>query len=249
MDLGLEGKVAMVTGGSRGIGAAIAMLLLEAGCEVAVTATTEKSLACFRERVSGPLQEKLKLISCDFEDEQQVKNIEVQLHQLQVDILINCAGINQIGLAENVSHDDFSRIQKVNVTAPFRLCKAAISGMAARNWGRIVNITSIFGTVSKAHRISYSTSKFALSGMTKALALDYASKGVLVNAVGPGVIETELTLNILGDRGVNEIKADIPLGRLGRPEEVAKLVVFLASVENGYITGQQIIIDGGYTCA
>ena len=121
--------------------------------------------------------------------------------------------------------------------------------MASRNWGRIVNITSIFGTVSKAHRVSYSTSKFALHGMTKALALDYATRGVLVNAVGPGVIETTLTRNVLGDNGVKQIMADIPVGRLGQPEEVARLVVFLASEANGYVTGQQIVIDGGYTSA
>ena len=249
MELGLAGRRALVTGGSRGIGAAIAVLLLESGCVVTVTARTKESLAAFVETAPTSLRAKLNTIACDFDDDKQVMQLEQHLTASQIDILVNCAGINQIDLAEDVTRDDFLRIQRVNVEAPFRLCKAVIVGMASRNWGRIVNITSIFGTVSKAHRVSYSTSKFALHGMTKALALDYATRGVLVNAVGPGVIETTLTRNVLGDNGVKQIMADIPVGRLGQPEEVARLVVFLASEANGYVTGQQIVIDGGYTSA
>jgi len=140
-------------------------------------------------------------------------------------------------------------IQRVNVEVPFLLSKAVVSGMAKRQWGRIVNITSIFGTVSKSQRLSYSTSKFALHGMTCALALEYAKDNVLVNAVGPGVIETELTRNVLGKEGIDRVSKDIPIGRLGQPEEVARLVAFLAGEDNSYLTGQQIIIDGGYTSA
>ena len=247
MELGLAGKVALVTGGSRGIGAAIALLLLESGCEVTVTARTKESLEALIETAPTSIRTRLKIIACDFDDEEQVTQLAQHVAATQIDVLVNCAGINQIGLAEDVAHEDFLRIQRVNVAAPFKLSKAVIGGMASRNWGRIVNVTSIFGSVSKAHRLSYSTSKFALHGMTKALALDYAEKGVLVNAVAPGVIDTTLTKNVLGEDGVKKMLASIPLRRLGQPGEIAKLIVFLASEANSYITGQQIIIDGGYT--
>ena len=247
MELGLAGKVALVTGGSRGIGAAIALLLLESGCEVTITARTKESLAAFVENAPTTQRTRLNIITCDLDDEKQVTKLVQHLAASKIDVLVNCAGINKIGLAEDVANDDFLGIQRVNVSAPFRLSKAVIGGMASRNWGRIVNVTSIFGSVSKAHRLSYSTSKFALHGMTKAFALDYAEKGVLVNAVAPGVIETALTKNVLGEDGVKKMLESIPLRRLGQPREIAKLIVFLASEANSYVTGQQIIIDGGYT--
>ena len=190
---------------------------------------------------------KSKQAETDFNIDEQVKKLEEHLRNTRTDILINCAGINKIGLLEDVSFCEFSEIQRVNVEGPFRLCKAVVVGMAARDWGRIVNVTSIFGSVSKAHRLSYSTSKFALYGMTKALALDYAEKGVLVNAVAPGVVETMLTRNVLGEDGIKKMLTNIPVGRLGKPEEIAKLIAFLASEANSYMTGQQIIVDGGYT--
>lgn len=243
------GKAALVTGGSRGIGRAISNLLLEFGCQVTVTARTEESLLSFIQTVPASWRERLDTIVCDFNLDEQVRELEQCLGNKPTDILINCAGVNKIGLLEDISFNEFSEIQRVNVEGPFRLCKAAVVGMAARDWGRIVNVTSIFGSVSKAHRLSYSTSKFALHGMTKSLALDYAERGVLVNAVAPGVIETTLTRNVLGDDGVKKILASIPVGRLGKPEEIAKMIVFLASEANSYVTGQQIIVDGGYTSA
>lgn len=249
METGIEGKTAIVTGGSRGIGMATTIELLKSGCNVTITARTQNSLNAFSKKISSAWQKRLHTVVCDFTKDDHLTQFEQSLSASHIDILINSAGINRIGAFESVSLNEFTEIQKVNVEAPFRLCKAVISGMAMQNWGRIVNVTSIFGLVSKAHRLSYSTSKFALNGMTKALALDYAEKGVLVNAVGPGVIETELTRNVLGDKGIKKIITNIPAGRLGQPEEIARIIVFLASGANTYLTGQQIIVDGGYTSA
>ena len=125
--------------------------------------------------------------------------------------------------------------------------RAVAPAMAARGWGRIVNIASIFGKVSKEFRASYSASKFALDGMSAALAAEVAATGVLVNCVSPGVIDTELTRRVLGEDGIRELASRVPQGRLGRPEEVAALVAWLAGPENTYVSGQNIAIDGGFT--
>jgi NAD(P)-dependent dehydrogenase (short-subunit alcohol dehydrogenase family) len=135
----------------------------------------------------------------------------------------------------------------VNVTAPFRFSQVVLAGMRSRNWGRIVSITSIFGKVSKAHRASYSTSKFALDGMMAALAAEVAVDGVLVNCVAPGLTETDLTRAMLDEKGVAELVDQIPARRLAQPGEIAAFVVWLAGPENTYISGQNIAIDGGFT--
>ena len=249
MQTKMDGKRALVTGGTRGIGAAITLALASRGYHVQVTARSSASFDDFMEATDGDLTHNIDFMACDFESAQQVATLEEHLRETDVDILINNAGINKISPVSDIHIDDFALIQRVNVEVPFLLSKAVVSGMAKRQWGRIVNITSIFGTVSKSQRLSYSTSKFALHGMTCALALEYAKDNVLVNAVGPGVIETELTRNVLGKEGIDRIGKDIPIGRLGQPEEVARLVAFLASEDNSYLTGQQIIIDGGYTSA
>jgi 3-oxoacyl-[acyl-carrier protein] reductase len=121
--------------------------------------------------------------------------------------------------------------------------------MAKRGYGRVVNMTSIFSLVSKSSRASYATSKFALVGFTRTLALDFASSGVLANSIGPGFIETEMTRRMLGEAGIREMVAAVPLGRLGQPVEVARLTAFLASPLNSFLTGQNIILDGGFTSA
>jgi len=163
------------------------------------------------------------------------------------DILVNNAGISKIGPFDSIDPADFERIQQVNVYAPFLLMRSVVARMREKRWGRIVNIASIFGVVSRELRASYSASKFALDGMTAALAAEVATDGVLANCVSPGFIDTELTRNILGERGIAELVARVPMKRLGKPEEIAAFVAWLVSDENTYISGQNLIIDGGFT--
>ena len=141
----------------------------------------------------------------------------------------------------------FEKVQQVNVTAPFILCQAVLLGMRERKWGRIVNISSIWGKISKAYRAPYSASKFAIDGLTAAISAEVATDGVLVNSVAPGFIDTELTRKILGVDGMNQLAQQVPAKRIGNKEEVAKFVAWLAGPDNTYISGQNIAIDGGFT--
>jgi 3-oxoacyl-[acyl-carrier protein] reductase len=232
-----SGRKALVTGGTRGIGAAIASRLSADGAEVIVTGT----------RPSAEVPAGCSYRQANFEHEETTAAFAAALEKEPVDILVNNAGINKIAPFDRIDPADFDRIQRVNVRAPFLLCRAVISEMRRRQWGRIVNIASIFGVVSREQRASYSASKFALDGMTAALAAEVAADGVLVNCVSPGFIDTELTRGILGEAGIAELTARIPMRRLGRAEEIASFVAWLVSEENSYISGQNIIIDGGFT--
>lgn len=231
-------KKALVTGGTRGIGLAIARALVESGHEVTVSGTSSEG--------HGP--EGCAYLGCDFSDPSQLGAFAVEVAKMDLAVLVNNAGINKIGFLEEYDPADFARIQQVNVMAPFTLCRAVVPGMRKRHFGRIVNITSIWGVVSKSGRSAYSASKFGLFGLSRALALEVAADNVLVNCVAPGVVDTELTRKVLGENGIREMVQQIPIGRLGRPEEIARFVLFLASEENTYMTGQNIVVDGGFTC-
>lgn len=233
----LQDKRAVVTGGTRGIGRAIACRLLAEKAAVLVTGTqapTRPPQGCLYSPV-------------DFTDESATGDFARELADWGPDILVNNAGINMVAPFLSIEDDDFSRIQQVNLHAPFKLCRAVVPMMKARGWGRIVNIASIWGKISKAQRASYSASKFALDGMTAALAAEVARFGILANCISPGFINTELTRKVLGDDGIKAQVAAVPINRLGEPEEVAAFVAWLVSDENTYISGQNIAIDGGFT--
>ena len=161
--------------------------------------------------------------------------------------MVNNAGINKIGEFTTIDIDDFVRILKVNLRTPFQLCQAVIPYMKKKGWGRIVNMTSIFGNITKEYRAPYSTSKFGLDGMTAALAAEVAEMGILANSIGPGFIDTELTRNVLGKKGIEELRDRIPIKRLGQANEIASLVSWLVSDENTYMSGQNLMIDGGFS--
>ncbi|MDX8412798.1 MAG: SDR family oxidoreductase [Mariprofundales bacterium] len=233
----LSGKRAVVTGGTRGIGRAIVQYLLAEGAEV---------LATGRGDISTPLLG-CEYCSVDFTDRSAVDTFSRSLANQRVDILVNNAGINAIAPFASIQEEDFLQIQQVNLHAPFKLCQAVLPGMKERQWGRIVNIASIWSTISKEYRASYSASKFALDGMTAALSAEVARCGILVNCVSPGFINTELTRKVLGDEGIKAQVATVPIGRLGEPEEIAAFVAWLVSPHNSYISGQNIAIDGGFT--
>ena len=231
-------KKALVTGGTRGIGAASAQALFEAGYEVFASGTSP----------TGQAPKGCKYLTCDFSDASALEFFAAEVARLDLDVLVNNAGINKIGPLSDYDLADFSRIQQVNVMAPFVLCRAVVPGMQKRRWGRIVNITSVFGVVSKVGRSAYSASKSSLLGLSRALALEVATDNVLVNCLAPGFVDTELTQRILGEKGISDIVATVPMGRLAATQEIARYVLFLVSEENTYMTGQNIVVDGGFTC-
>ena len=228
---------ALVTGATRGIGFSIAERLLQDGIDVIATGTKENA-----KHPDGS-----SYFQVDFFDENSTNEFLDYLKFQKINIVVNNAGINKIDKFSSINIDDFDRILRVNLRIPFQICQAVIPYMEKIKWGRIVNLTSIFGAVSKEYRASYSSSKFALDGMTLALAAEVSKKGILANSVGPGFIDTDMTRNVLGESGISELKGQIPIGRLGHTNEIASLVSWLVSIENTYMTGQTLMIDGGFS--
>ena len=228
---------AMVTGGTRGLGAAISDALSETGFDVVLTSRTQQSAA----------QARFECHDVDFMDIDATAAFAARLADMSIDVLVNNAGINLVAPFSEIATADFQAVQNVNLVAPMVLSRAVLPHMRNKRWGRIINLGSIFAEVSREGRGSYSASKFGLVGLTKALAAEVARDGILVNCVSPGVIDTELTREVLGTDGIAKIRAEIPIGRLGQPKEVAALVRFLASDDSSYISGQSIVIDGGFT--
>jgi len=232
-----ERRRAVVTGATRGIGYAIAECLLQDGLEVIATGT--------RKDANYPAGASYHQV--DFLDDNSVNEFVEYLKRQKIDVLINNAGINKIGEFASIDISDFDRILRVNLRIPFQLCQAVIPYMKEKNWGRIVNLTSIFGNITKEYRAPYSSSKFGLDGMTAALAAEVSEMGILANSVGPGFIDTDLTRNVLGERGISELQNRIPMKRLGQVGEVASLVSWLVSSDNTYMSGQNLMIDGGFS--
>jgi NAD(P)-dependent dehydrogenase (short-subunit alcohol dehydrogenase family) len=233
-----SGKKAFVTGASRGIGHAIARAFQEEGAYVMGThtgANKERAGICH------------EWITSDFSDIQNIKDCADFVRNAEPDILVNNAGINKIAPFVDINPDDFLSIQQVNVFAPFLLCQAAVPAMKKKKEGRIINISSVWGKISKEHRASYSASKFALDGLTLALAAEHSVDGIIANSIAPGFIDTGLTRQILGEEGMRNLALSVPTQRVGGVDEIARIVLWLASEENTYIAGQNISVDGGFS--
>lgn len=226
----------LVTGGTRGIGRAVVERFSEVGADVVYTGSSSSStrLAC------GDFR------SVNLASRSDTSQFASTLRDEHFDVLVNCAGINRVSPFVAIDDSDFDEVLEVNLRGPMVLTRALLPQMIARNWGRVVNVTSIFGVVSRAHRASYSASKFGLEGLTAALAAEVAPHGVLANSVAPGIVETDLTREVLGETGMADAAKAIPIGRLARPAEIAEVVVWLAGPRNTYISGQTILVDGGY---
>ena len=229
---------ALVTGASSGIGASIATRLSEDGFEVYGTSRLG----------SGTTLGVNHWIAGDFSTHVGINNFLTRLEQISsFDVLVNNAGINIIKPQGQVSQLDYTRIENINLRAPYQIAQLVIRKMAEQKYGRIIHIASIWSVVSKSYRSLYSTMKTGLLGMNRAMAVEWASSNILVNSISPGFVETELTKKSLTAQQQDEIKKQIPLKRFAQPEEIAEMVSFLSSNKNTYITGQNIIIDGGFT--
>lgn len=232
-------KVVLVTGASRGIGRSIAKNFYDLGYYVIGTATnTRHKVASF---VS-------QMLVVDFNIEDSVNIFLKNVKGIgKIDVLVNNAGINIIKEQKDVLKVDFDQIQKINLRGPYFLSSLIASKMATTGGGKIVNLSSIWSVNSKINRTLYSTMKSGVNGLTRSMAVEWASSNILVNSISPGFVETELTKKSLTAQQQDEIKKQIPLKRFAQPEEIAEMVSFLSSNKNTYITGQNIIIDGGFT--
>jgi 3-oxoacyl-[acyl-carrier protein] reductase len=242
----LAGKIAVVTGGSRGIGRATSLALAEVGAHVLVNyrsneEAAKQTLALIEE--AGGTGEILGFDVADPEAVDRGIKDAVERHG-RIDILVNNAGISIDQLLLRVQPKDLEMTWATNLNGPIYCAKACIRPMMKKRWGRIINLSSVVGESGNAGQAVYSSSKAALLGLTRSLAREYASRGITVNAVAPGFIETDMTAE-LPDVGKQGIVDQTPLGRIGRPEEVAAAVVFLASEEASYITGQVVRVNGG----
>ena len=238
----LTGKTALVTGASGGIGGAIARALHRQGATVAISGTKREAL----DGLAAELDGRMHVLPCNLADKADVEKLvpAAEAAMGQLDILVNNAGITRDGLFMRLKDDDWDEVIAVDLTAGFRLARAAVRGMMRRRDGRIIGITSVVGVTGNAGQGNYAAAKAGMIGMTKSLAQEVASRGVTVNCIAPGLIETAMTSG-LGDKQREAILGRVPLGRLGSAADIAAAAVFLASPEGAYVTGQTIHVNGG----
>ena len=245
MAINLTNHVALITGASQGIGRACAVALAEAGAAVALAARNEEKLNEVAQQIkaSGGHADVFRMDMASEDDiKSAVKNANAKLGK--VDILVNNAGITRDTLSMRMKRADWDDVISTNLTGAHIASQAVISGMLKQRWGRIINITSIFGQMGQAGQTNYAASKAGLIGLTMALAREVASRNITVNAVAPGWIETAMT-EVLPEDMKEQMKKAIPLGRAGKPEEIAYAVRWLASDEAAYVTGHVLSINGG----
>lgn len=238
----LTGKSALITGASGGIGAEIARALHAAGATVGLSGTRVEPL----QTLAAELGSRAHVLPCNLSSAEDVEGLVKRATEAMgaVEILVNNAGITRDGLAMRMSDDDWQSVIDVNLTAAFRLCRAAIRGMMKARWGRIVNISSVVGRAGNAGQANYAASKGGLVAMSKSLAEEVASRGITVNCVAPGFIETAMT-DKLNEAQRATILASVPAGRMGTPQEIAAAVLYLASQEAAYVTGATLHVNGG----
>ncbi len=238
----LSGRTALVTGASGGIGQAIARALHGRGAAVALSGTREEALGS----LAAELRDNVHVLPCDLADAAAVERLvpAAEAAMGSLDILVNNAGLTRDNLGLRMKDEDWELVLSVNLTAAFRLTRAALKGMLRRRFGRVIGITSIVGIIGNPGQSNYAASKAGMIGMSKSLAWEVAARNVTVNCVAPGMIESPMTAG-LNDKQRSALLVGVPMGRLGSPEEVAAAVVYLASPEASYVTGQTLHVNGG----
>ena len=230
-----KGKKILVTGYSSGIGNCLIRKYLSLGAKVYSTSTKLQ----FKKK-------NLIVLKCNFLNQNSQDIFFKKIENITFDVVVNNAGINIIDEIYNIKDQDIEKIIRINLTIPAQIIKLTSRRMIKRRKGKIINISSIFGSISKSKRASYSSSKSGLIGLTKASALDLAKYNILINSVSPGFIDTKLTRKILGKNLMKKIKNQIPLKKIAKPDEIIPYIIFLSSDNNNYITGQNCVIDGGF---
>jgi 3-oxoacyl-[acyl-carrier protein] reductase len=241
-----ENQVAVITGAGRGIGHAIAVRLAKEGARVASVSRTEANARRTADEINAARADAAKAYAVDVADQAAVQKAAAEIFQHfgRVDILVNNAGITRDGLSMRMSLDDWDTVLNTNLKGAFNFTQAVMRPMIKQRSGRIINISSIAGLIGNAGQANYAASKAGLIGLTKTLARELASRGITVNAVAPGLIETDMT-TVLSEEIRQGILQKVPLGKLGEPDDIAGAVAYLASAEAKYITGQVLTVDGG----
>jgi acetoacetyl-CoA reductase len=247
MDLELGGRVAIVTGASAGIGRAIARVLAAEGARIVAVARRGARLASLREEIVAQDRPRPLLAEGDLYDAPVAGMVvrDALAHFARIDILVNAAGITRDSSLKKMSQAQWTDLMHVNLDGVFNMCRNTVDGMTARNFGRIVNISSVNGQTGQFGQTNYSAAKAGMHGFTMALAREVAKKGVTVNSVSPGYCKTEMVMKVPEDIRA-QIVAQIPVGRLGEPSEIARTVAFLTADDAGFITGANIPVNGGY---
>lgn len=238
----LTGKCALVTGATGGIGNAIVHALYDQGATVAISGTRREKL----DALAAELGDRCHVIPCDLSSAEETENLPAKAEEVmgKLDILVNNAGLTRDTLMMRMKNEDWDKVLAVNLSAAFKLSRGCLRGMMKNRYGRIVNIASIVGVTGNAGQANYVAAKAGMIGMSKALAAEVATRGITVNSVAPGFIETPMT-DALNDKQKEAINSNIPMGRIGKPQDIAAAVVYLASDEAEYITGQTVHVNGG----
>jgi NAD(P)-dependent dehydrogenase (short-subunit alcohol dehydrogenase family) len=246
----LDGRRALVTGGARGLGRVMAEALAEAGAEVSVASRTREACQTTADEIAKATGRRTAAFTVDLSRSEEITRLAGQVERDfgPVDILINNAGVNVRGASEELGEDDWHAVIATNLTAPFLLARALGPRMCARGWGRVINLGSILSVVALPGRAPYASSKAGLLNLTRVLALEWASKGVTVNAICPGPFATDMNRQLLADPVKYKAFIEkIPMGRWGELHDIAGATVFLASDASSFVTGSALFVDGGWT--
>lgn len=245
----LAGRTALVTGGNRGLGLAIASALYDAGATVVITARDEVQLATAQSNLLSRGSGSVHIIQGDLSDDRSVTKLFDDVHGAveAIDILVNNAGVNRRGPAENLTEDDWHYVLQTDLTVPFLVARTFAQPMLQRGWGRILNVGSIFGQVAFGHRVPYGAAKAGVIHMSKVMAVEWAARGVTVNALCPGPFATEMNKVVMDDpEQYRRFVSNIPLGRWGNLEEIGAPALLLCSDAGSFITGTTLTVDGGW---